>query len=207
MTRNPEQNLRRIGLVVEGQTEYEALPKMLDRLRVLHTTPSCFHGQGVDQPISSLAKDRILPHVRVQLAKGVQKVAVILDAELRATEPPHFRKSLSDQLRRLVRGTEGQAASGKVQVYLCVTKFENWLISDPRGICRSNYVSRDISNTVRCHADQKDALALIRSVFTGGGHYKRAVHGPRLARFVRVEDSSVRQCSRSLKEFIQGVTI
>ena len=194
-----------MGLVVEGETEYGALPALLSRLNVRCTAPSCLHGQPVELPARALARDHLLSYVIVQLRKKPDKVLVVLDAEGRTHSLREFAATLKRELQEQVRKHEGAKLAERVTVVFCNRRFENWLLSDPGGICRSTYIERDLSGRVKCHADERDALALIKSVFRKGTAYRKAVHGPRLAELVRVEDKNVRQCSGSLRKFVRLV--
>jgi len=196
-----------IGLVVEGQTEYQALPAMLSRMGLKCTAPSCFQGQPVEAPIPVLVDRVLLPHVRVQLGRGGDPVIVILDRESRRKSARTLQAEVLRELRKRLRQKEGkkegEEAAGRIRVVVCDRTFENWIISDPEGLTRSANMNRDLSRQVSCHADERDALSLIKSVFLKGKRYKKAVHGPQLAGYVRVEDSAVCQCSASLCRFLQ----
>ena len=194
-----------VGLVVEGRTEYQALHEMLGRLGVRYTHPSCFNGQAVEAPIPALVAKKLLPGVRVQLAKRASKVLVVLDLEGRKTPLRKFRKDLLREMKKQVQQTEGREAARKVMVFVCNRRFENWLIADPRGLLKSKHIESDLSRQVSCHADTKDALSLLKSALRKDSSYRKAVHGPRLARLVRVEDKRVRLCSESLRDFVASV--
>lgn len=194
-----------IGLVVEGTTEYEAVPGILDRLSIRHTTPSNAHGFPSDAAISTAVKTRLLQHVRVQLAKGADKVVVLLDREGRPASPESFQQSVREEIRSHVERLDGRNAAAKVEVAACNSTFENWIISDPKGLMKSAYVDKDLTNQVSCHADDKDALALLKSALRKGKAYNKTLHGPALAEHVRVQDAAVRQCSQSLRRFIELV--
>lgn len=194
-----------IGLVVEGQTEYQAVPEMLRRLGIRHTRPSCFHGQAPEASPRTLVEKWLLPHVRVQLAKGADLVVVVLDAESRHVPVGDFEEELRRELKRRVAVVEGSPAADRVEVAVCNRTFENWLLADPRGIRKCEYVVCDLSRVVACHADGKDALALLRRALRKDAWYRKAVHGPRIAQHVRVEDARVRLCSESLRGFLDKV--
>lgn len=195
-----------IGLVVEGITEYQALPLMLEKLGTATTKPSNFHGQPVEADIPTLAERSLLPHVRVQLAKDVHLVMVVIDFETRRGSAGGFRRRLRTELRRQVRTVEGAAASRKVEVIVCDPMFENWLVADPGGITKSNYVDHDIAKRVHCHADGQDAIGLLKHALRTGESYRKSTHGPRLAQHLRIHDSRVHLCSESLRQFVQIVT-
>ena len=192
-----------VGLVLEGPTEYAALPGMLQRLGVRCTTPSCYRGQTVEAPLEALVGRKLLPHVRVQLAKGADRVIVLVDRERRKQSAQAFRAALLGELKKQVGVAEGQTAAARISVIVCDRTFENWLIADPKGILTSSYIETDLTRQVDCHADGKDALSILKTVFRKGKSYRKAIHGPRLAQRVRVEDGRVRLCSASLRAFVE----
>ena len=193
-----------IGLVVEGSTEYEAIPNILYRLGVRYTRPSCIHGQPVCTDISVLVEYHLLSHVRVQLRKGASKVIVVLDLEDRNCSPQEFRQNLLAELRTKIIESEGKEHSKNVDVVVCNNKFENWLIADPKGLLKSNYIARSFEGRVRCHADGKDALSILKFSFRKEDSYNKAIHGPRLAEKINVENYK-KLCSESLRQFIEIV--
>ena len=188
---------------MEGDTEYKAIPEMLDRLHIRHTEPSNTHGLPADAPVAALVKWHLLPHVRTQLAKGPDKVIVLLDRETRDADPESFRQSVRKEIRSHVQRLDGRDAAAKVEVAVCNSTFENWIISDPKGLMKCAYVESDLTNQVRCHADERDALKLLKSAMRKGKAYNKARHGPALADHIRVQDPAVKQCSQSLRRFIE----
>lgn len=196
--------IKLIGLIVEGQTEYEAIPNILTRIGVKYTSPSCFHGQPVEASIPILVENCLLPSARIQLLKGVDKVIVILDLEYRNINANEFKQNVLSELRKKIAEVEGQKFAHKVEVVICNKKFENWLISDPEGIYRSNYIKKNLVKVVNCHADGLDALSVLRSAFRTGEYYNRSIHGPRIAKFLRVKGEELNHiCSESFREFIK----
>lgn len=187
-----------IGLVLEGETEYQALPKVVRGMGLSCTRPSCIHGQPAHASVDVLAERRLLPHVRAQIAHGVHHVIVVLDLEARMDSADAFR----DELRRAMRQALPKRDRKKVEVIICNPRFENWILADPEGITRSAHVRRNLAKSVRCHADGKDALTLLKSALKKGVGYSKAVHGPRLFREVRYNDPSVKLCSASFREFL-----
>jgi len=193
-----------IGLIVEGPTEYKAIPNILYRLGIRYTRPSCIHGQPVGANISVLVEYHLLSPVRVQLRKGSSKVVVVLDLEDRDCSPREFHQNLLAELRRKIKESEGEEHSKKVEVVVCNNKFENWLIADPNGLLKSNYIVRSVDRRVRCHSDGKDALSILKFAFRKEDSYDKTIHGPRLAEKISVENHD-KLCSESLRQFIEIV--
>ncbi len=195
-----------VGLVVEGQTEYAALPGLLARLGLRTTAPSVFHGQPAAASPKSLVEGRLLKPVRVQLAKDARRVIVVLDREARAESAKEFAERLCRELRRQVKRSEGAVAARRVWVAVADRCFENWLLADPQGVSKSTLLAKNANlvGKVACHADDRDAVALLRSALTRGW-YEKAIHGPRLAQHIRVADPRARWCSRSFEAFLRLV--
>jgi len=197
-----------VGLVVEGPTEYSAVPFLLRRLGIRHTTPSSINGQSVQAPLGDLVKYRLLKHVLVQLSKNADLVVVVLDVEERPMSSEQFSGALCREIRKQVTREKGRQAASKVEVVACMRRFENWLIADPKGLARCAWIVKDLSKAVACHADDHDAVALLTGAMGKGVGYRKAYHGPKLAQFVRVEQEKAgnKLCSISLRKFIQIVT-
>ena len=195
-----------IGLVVEGPTEYSAIPVLLQRLGIRHTTPSSFNGQSVHVPLRDLVKYRLLKHVLVQLSRNTDLVLVILDVEDRPLTAEKFSEALCREIRKQVAQEMGRKAAAKVEVVACMRRFENWLIADPKGLTKSALIAKDLSSQVACHADDRDALAMLSGAMAKGIWYRKAYHGPKLIQHVRVHQPGVSLCSQSLRRFIQIVT-
>jgi len=92
-----------IGLVLEGITQYNAIPLLLQRLGVRTVAPSVFNGQPVDAPIRSLVENRLIRHVRTQLVKANGTVLVILDREARPQSASEFGKKVLAEVIRQVK--------------------------------------------------------------------------------------------------------
>lgn len=197
-----------VGTVVEGPTEYAAIPALLRRLGVRFTTPSSFNGQPVQVSVADLVKYRLLKHVLVQLNKNADLVVVVLDVEDRPLGEEKFSQMLRQEIRKQVVLVMGKRAAQKVEVVACMRRFENWLIADPRGLARCALIVKDLFKAVACHADDHDAVALLTGAMAKGVGYRKAYHGPKLAQFVRVEQEKAgnKLCSKSLRKFIEIVT-
>ena len=195
-----------VGIVVEGQTEYAALPVLLARLGLRSTTPSVFHGQPVAASAKNLVEGRLLQPVRVQLAKDARRVIVVLDREARPESAETLAETLCRELRRQVKRSEGEAAAKRVCVAVADRCFENWLLADPEGVSKSKLLAKkaNLVGKVACHADDRDALSLLRGAMVRGW-YDKAIHGPQLAQHIRVAEKKAAWCSKSFAGFLKLV--
>jgi len=206
MGRTTKREALPIGLVVEGATEYRALPLILNRLGVRFTTPSVFQGQPIQASIRQFVAARLLKHVRVQLTRSVARVIVVLDRETRKESARDFGDKLTLELKKQVKRLEGEAGSDKIAVAVADRSFENWLLADPDGIERSNLFRRNagLNGKVACHADERDAKSILQNAMPRNW-YERPIHGPQLAAHIRVEAAKVRFCSKSFASFLRMV--
>jgi hypothetical protein len=131
-----------IGLVLEGRTEYQAIPVMLRRLGIPTVAPSVFNGQPLGASVRVLVERRLLPHVRTQLLKASGVVMVVLDRETRAESAKDFEGAVHRELVGQVKRRDGESASRRVAVAVADRTFENWLLADPNGIARSKLLRR-----------------------------------------------------------------
>jgi hypothetical protein len=168
--------------------------------------PSVFNGQPTDAKLSALVEYRLLPHVRTQLFKASGMVIVVLDREDRSITADKFASELRVELARQVSKQDGPAAGERIAVHVADRKFENWLLADPDAVSRSRLFRRrnDLPGRVKCHADTRDAKDILQSVMSKGW-YERAIHGPQLAKHIRVEDDRMKYCSPSFAAFLKLV--
>ncbi|MBI4558410.1 MAG: DUF4276 family protein [Candidatus Hydrogenedentes bacterium] len=194
-----------IGLVVEGTIEYSALPDFIRRLGLRATRPACLHGQPVEAPTEVLVSRHLAPHVRAQLLEGADYVWIVIDLESRRIDADEFCADVLGKLIKEIARTESDSAARRLRVAICDRTFENWLLADPKGLRRCKLIGRDLSKQVRCHADGKDAITILKSAMSRGVRYHKPVHSSKLARYIRVEDSNVKLCSESLRTFVKAL--
>jgi hypothetical protein len=192
-----------VGLVLEGTTEYNAIPLLLQRLGVRTVAPSVFNGQPVQASIRSLVQNRLIRHVRTQLVKATGSVLVILDRESRPQSASKFGETVLTEMIRQVKRLDGEDASKRIAVVVADRSFENWLLADPEGLARSKLFRRNtrIVGQVACHADEKNAKELLQGSMAKGW-YERSLHGPQLAKHPRVGEAGIKYCSASFLSFL-----
>lgn len=191
-----------VGLVVEGQADYGAVPLLLGRAGVAAGLPIVFRGQGLECPISTLVQKKLLSPTRAQLVRGHSKVLVIIDRETRTDCPPGLARAVEAELVRQLRAAYGYPRRPPVSVVCPDRTLENWLIADPEGIGTHVYMEKDIRRRVGSNADGRDAVAIVQWAY-GSRRYHKARDAPALAARVRVERADVRQRSRSLRKLLR----
>lgn len=189
-----------LGLVVEGYSEYYAVPVLLKTLDVRIATPAVFHGQS-DQMNASALSRRMLPEVRAQLRKGIRKLLIILDRESRATCAPSLAARVRDEV--LQRLSENAVAVRCTIVVVCADrKLENWLLADPYGIAGHKLIRDEVRKKRPENVDGTDGKAELRRYFVHGKFYVEGEMTGSLASHVRVENNIVLRRSRSLRKLV-----
>lgn len=154
----------KIGLLVDGRSEYEALPHLMGRLRTEHTILQ--HPLKCDiQPHASPAQMALAASKKfpILLHQGADAIVILIDKETR-----------QDCTGELVRAVEREASErlsrldpeARVQVVFKVSCFENWLVADPQALReltglfeRIERIERQVAN----RADVVNALELLKS--------------------------------------------
>jgi hypothetical protein len=192
-----------LGLVVEGEADFAAIPVLLKRAGASPGHASIFRGQGVQCAIPTLVQEKLLPHTRVQVLKGYRKILVIIDRETRGDCPGDFAQRVQAELVCQLQAGYGYGGNPPVSVVCADRKLENWLIADPQGILGHAYIRRSIARRVGKNADSRDAVSIIRWAFGPQRHYHKTSDAPALAARVRVERNDVRKRSKSLDKLLR----
>ncbi|UCC32315.1 MAG: hypothetical protein JSU86_08535, partial [Phycisphaerales bacterium] len=193
----PDRSRLPVGLVVEGKSEYYAVPVFAQRLGTAHRTPAVFHGQPVELSAGGVAQ-RVLPSLRAQTRKGVRKVVVVLDRESRESCAPDFARSVLNALRSKLK-TFTDDPSCPIRVVVPDRKFENWLLADLAGLVSHALIRRDARRSSRANVDGFDGEAELRKLMIRGRSYEKGEMTGDLAKCVRLELREVRNRSRSLR--------
>jgi hypothetical protein len=187
----------KIGLLVEGDAEYHALPNLLPRLSSPHVilNPLLCPMQPLDTPaqIAHVAAKR-LP---ILLAKGVDLVVLLIDKEKRT----ECSGELAQQIEREARSRFGAA---DVRVVLKVTKLENWLVADPEALRDLpglfEQVERIEKRVVPGRADTVDALGLLKTC-SGKRAYDKKKGAVEICK--KLDPERARQNSRSFRKLLK----
>ncbi len=174
-----------VGLVVEGDAEYHALP-LLHREGLVDGVPplktrNC-RGIGGDVLPAGIAR-RLLPHVRYLLAARCAKVVACIDRERRAACPP----TLAGEVRRELGGLLRRAGVPDAPVAIVVADraFESWLLADARGLFRRRHLRKPPDFT--CFEGRPGRRHRLGKAELGdllGGSYSEVRDGPSLFRAI-----------------------
>lgn len=195
--------MARLGLVVEGESEYFAIPILLQKAGASPGQKVVFRGQGTQSPIPILVQKRLLPATRALTLRSHSKVLVVIDREDRPDCPGDFAQRVCSELVRQLESTYGYRGTPPIVVVVADRTLENWLIADPQGIRQHAYISRDIARRVGSNADGLDAIRILQWAYRPGKYYHKTKDGPALAARVRVLQQGVRRCSKSLDKLLR----
>jgi hypothetical protein len=179
-----------IGLIVEGDAEYEALP-LLHRRGLLPgcppIKPTNLHGVGSDREPIGVAK-LIIPKVIQHQIAGRNRVIVCIDREQRQRCAPGFASdvaaALATELKKL-----GRTATG-VQVVIADRAFEAWLLADSIGLYKRGVfkVAPTFNNFEgKLGIEQKKGVLELERLL--GRPYSKTVDGPALFAKLNLTDA------------------
>jgi len=190
----------RVGILVDGQCEPEALTKLRAKLQcrasmmrplfVDHLHPKADPG---------LIAGRALKKVPILRKRGAGRIILLIDREDREDCPPKLAAEIAEALER--RGESG------ISVVVKDRALENWLVADPdcfaalparfrpgKSFARS--VSPNRADSVR------DAAALLDRAAIGPGYHKRH-DPPRILEAIDVATAA--KNSRSFRRFLRVI--
>lgn len=192
----------KIGLVVEGRSEFDALPSLAVTLEaatgnqilrplLAEVTPLA--------PIGVIA--RAVAHLVERLeAEDVETVIILMDREQRPECPGVLADRLGDALnrRRIWRCT--------IQVVIKDRTFENWLIADPAALAAQPgryHPGRVAERRVAPNrADAVDAMGLLRAAVVGDRFDKRR---DSVRILERADPVTMAANSRSFRRFLRCI--
>lgn len=162
----------KIGVVVDGQGEFRALPSLFPKIGSPHTLLAPLYGDM--QPFAPIPQ--IVGVVKSKLpilrARGAQRVLVLLDRENRNVCPGAWATQLADALNQDC----GQLGIDKFIVVVKNSCFENWLVADPEAFTRMprrfSLSAGALASISPNKADNIDAQRLLKAAAQGGTYSK-----------------------------------
>lgn len=191
-----------LALVVEGESDYHAVPLLLKMAGASVGLRLTFRGQGVASPLESFVGKKLLRFTRAAILARPSKVVVVIDREARNDCPGEFAQRVEIELKRRLC-SEGYSGDPPVSVVCADRSLENWLIADPEGIRRHAYIERGIASRVGNNADGHDAVGILNWAYGPGRRYQKTKDAPALAARVRVREQDVRRRSKSLCKLLR----
>lgn len=192
-----------IGLVVEGLSEYMALPVLMQNAGGPNARRVHFGGQGENADLRRVAAERIAPKVRVLILKKVAKVVVVLDRERRVECAPEIARLVDAAVREELGRRFGYRGSPPLSVVCADRTLENWLIADPARVARSAILRKRPVPLSQSRVDDLNACELIKRACKKNQCYVKTKDAPALAQHVRTGEAHVQERSRSLKKFVK----
>jgi hypothetical protein len=188
----------KIGLVVDGVSEYSALPYVLNRLAPLTGHQYLRVIKADIQPLAPLPSiARVCKPAVAQLAaRGADRILVLLDREQQEACAPTLASDLG-----LVLSTSGCPAT---VIYKDRT-FENWLLGDVNAIrahpARFNIAPGQIRQIQPDRVDRVDGLAMLRLIARRG--YDKV--GDSRVILESAQPAQIGLHSRSFRKFLREV--
>jgi hypothetical protein len=205
-----------VGLVVEGETEFKALP-------LLHTKkliPNCpplkpINLGGVGAHVKPVGIAKIAcPHVVLHILAGRSTVLVCLDREDREDCPGAFAQAVQRALENELAKTSVAARKTPYTVYVVIADraFEAWILSDAEGLHTRRVFPR--APSFHCfegeHGKRKQKGGVEISELWERA-YLKTTHGPRLFEQLRFEDARLcgkgQRGSRSLDKLLRTLGV
>jgi hypothetical protein len=199
-----------IGLIVEGDSEFYALPRLVNvfpgrcsPLRAIN-----LGGLGSHMIPAQVAK-RVAGKVRVHLAAGRKHVVVCIDREQREECPGTFAKSVLTS----INATIGPVPNFRVDVVVADRTFETWLLAGADGLFEQGFLQQSLKRP-HCFEGElgeqgkKGVVELSRLL---GRPYSKTGDGPRL--FEKLDFQAARDFrpgrrgSRSLDKFLRTLNL
>lgn len=164
----------KIGLLVDGQAEYRALPHLLSRLGAPHQVlePPLFCDI---QPFASPAQMALAASKRFStlLAKRADLIVILIDKETRPDCTVELVQAVEREARRRLKDL---SSTVDLQVVFKVAMFENWLVADPQALARLpglfEHVERIERQVSSGRADSVNAEDLLKACSKQRGYHK-----------------------------------
>lgn len=158
----------RIGLLVDGQAEYQSLPRLVPGITLPHAVLAPLY--CAMQPLSSPGQ---IAHVASKrfpllLQRHVDRIVILIDKEHRDDCPGEFATAIATAARQKLSAL---STSTELAVVVKVSRYENWLVADPAALGtlpgRFKEVERIGSRVSGGRADSVDGLTLLKQSAQG----------------------------------------
>jgi len=195
-----------IGLITEGEAEYYALP-LLHRENLVPRCPPLkplslggIGGEASPRAIAARVKPKVLEH----WARGVNRVLVCVDRELRDDCPGRFAHSVLRELDQVLAARRRPECS--VRVVVADRAFEAWLLADAAGLHTRGVFQRRpgfASFEGKLGARNRRGVVELESLL--GRPYEKLVDAAKIFRKVRFANARMR--SRSLHKLLRELGV
>ena len=196
-----------VGLIVEGDAEFAALPllhreRLIDRCPPLK--PTNVHGIGGERQPAAIGK-MLAPKVEAHLIAHRTKVVVCLDREHRELCAPGFAQEILVSIRSTLRSRNRDTSD--VHVVIADRAFEAWLLSDAMGMFeRGVFKAKPNFPSFEGRVGQRSKLGQVELKKLLGRAYGKTKDGPKLLRLLSLDaarDWKNGRGSRSFDKFVR----
>ena len=152
----------RVGLVVDGQSEVDALRSLIQRINPPHELVGIVNARFHPEATPKLIAETIEESYGALRRRRVDRIVVLLDLEQQADCPGMRAAAIRrEMIERLA------SPQVTIDVVVKVTMLENWLIADPACFREMPALFPEAGRIARAvrgdRADNLDALALLNS--------------------------------------------
>lgn len=168
-----------VGLLVEGETEMAALPKLrqmgLSCPHLVLRKCKPLRGDAAPVTIARIAA----PYVRALRAKDVGRVVFCFDREHRDQDPAALAEEVYHALRVELGG--GRERADWLHVIVANRAFEAWILADAAGLTsRKDFKSQPCKGRFEGQLGERRLLGVAEITRGLGSPYRKTFHGPRL---------------------------
>jgi hypothetical protein len=188
-----------VGLLVDGMAEYHSLALLTPRVSTEHTIRRPLRADIQPlAPTGQIART-ILKSMPLLVAKGVQRVVVLIDMEDRDECPGVFASDIENQVRALNKH--------ECQVYVVVKArcYENWLICAISALKRQRsrfpHVGRITKHVLSDKGDSADAIELMRQCTDSNAAYEKVNDAKRI--MTAADPHEIARNSRSFRRLLR----
>lgn len=173
---------KRIGLIVDGESDFAALRTRFGYCVVLKTDGPRGHEISAEEIARTSRKQ-----IDMLVDLGCSKIVLVTDLEQRIEKWEVFADSLNSALKELsCRTTPSAAVANKM--------FENWILADIGYLStQKKYIKKGLKQKA---FEGKHGKQILKRCFAKGHDYHETVHAPDLFQSIRL--GNARRQSRSL---------
>jgi len=194
------------GLIVEGDTEFSALPRLYTKKLIANCPPLKainLNGVGSHLEPSGIAA-RLLPKVIEHQQRELKPIIACLDREQREMTASQLAKQVFESLNSKLEA-KGRSSNGVV-IAIADRAFEAWILADAHGLYvrkRFKQKPKFASFEGKLGAQQRKGAAELTSLL--GREYSKTIDGPAL--FEALHFPTARSNSPSLESLLTALGV
>lgn len=197
----------KFGLIVEGDTEYYCLPKIVGKLGGVVVGNNNLGGVGPEYPWEVLFAEKVFPFVAAYACRSDNKrpdlVLIVIDRETRIECCPLLAKNAIEVLRKKLFD---RSLHIDVSVVIPDITFENWIFVQPSLLDNSAYFDK-FSVGLPASLDGFSFSSHISRHIKKGVKWNKPASGGAIVSRVDYHDANVVGRSRSLRKLIKDIRL